>query len=52
MSELLALAPLPSGSGHHDHAQAMPNTASMHAKLIKAEFNGAMISGVCSDVAL
>ncbi|KAI0695896.1 RNase P/MRP, p29 subunit [Cytidiella melzeri] len=44
MSELLALTPPPAGLGHHDHAQAVPNTSAMHAKLIKSEFVGAMIS--------
>lgn len=41
MSELLMLPPSSSGSTQHAQAQA----ASMHAKLIKADFHGAMISG-------
>ena len=48
MSELLALAPPPSGSGHHDHARAMPHTAAMHAKLIKADFHGSIVTGTSS----
>ncbi|KAI0093640.1 Rof/RNase P-like protein [Irpex rosettiformis] len=45
MSELLALKPPPPDLGRdHDHAQVMPNVATMHAKLIKAEFVGAMIT--------
>ena len=41
MSELLALPPASSGSTQHAQTQA----ASMQAKLIKADFNGAMITG-------
>lgn len=41
MSELLALPPASSGSTQHAQAQA----AGMHAKLIKADFSGAMITG-------
>ena len=41
MSELLTLPPASSRSTQHAHTQ----TASMHAKLIKADFHGAMISG-------
>lgn len=46
MSETLALPPASSGSTQHVQAQA----AGMHAKLIKADFHGAMITGIKSVV--
>lgn len=57
MSELLALAPPPTNPEQdHNHAQAMPSVAAIHTRLVKAEFVGAMITGMslqnirkCSD---
>ena len=48
MSELLALPPASSGSTQHAQTQA----AGIHAKLIKADFNGAMITGTTLDWSL
>ena len=45
MTELLNLPPASSGSTQHAQTQA----AAMHAKLIKADFHGAMITGRAPD---
>ncbi|KAI0309664.1 RNase P/MRP, p29 subunit [Amylostereum chailletii] len=42
MSELLSLSPAPS-SGQAD-ARAMPSSAGMHAKLVKADFHGSIMT--------
>ena len=47
MSELLALSPPPAADCAADHASAMPSAAGMHAKLIKADFHGSIVTGVC-----
>lgn len=44
MSELLSLSPQPAAPSA-DPASAMPGTAGMHAKLIKADFHGAIVKG-------
>ncbi|KAI0374793.1 RNase P/MRP p29 subunit [Pilatotrama ljubarskyi] len=43
MSELLSLSPQPAGTVS-DPAAAMPGAAGMHAKLIKADFHGAVVT--------
>ena len=48
MSELLALPPMPSTSRQPADAYPMPNASGMHAKLIKADFHGAIITGAWS----
>ncbi|KAI0807116.1 RNase P/MRP p29 subunit [Fomes fomentarius] len=43
ISELLSLSPQPSVPGG-DPASAMPSSAAMHAKLIKADFHGSIVT--------
>ncbi|PIL23904.1 hypothetical protein GSI_13655 [Ganoderma sinense ZZ0214-1] len=43
MSELLSLAPQPA-TPSADPASAMPGTAGMHTKLVKADFHGAIVT--------
>ena len=44
VSELLGLGPQPAGTVTEQTA-AMPNVATMHAKLIKADFHGSIMTG-------
>lgn len=44
MSELLSLLPQPA-TPSADPASAMPGAAGMHAKLIKADFHGSIVTG-------
>ena len=44
ISELLGLGPQPAGTVTEQNA-AMPNVATMHAKLIKADFHGSIMTG-------
>ncbi|KAI0341688.1 RNase P/MRP p29 subunit [Trametopsis cervina] len=44
MTELLALPPAPTNLGQSGDAFSTPNVSTMHAKLIKAEFMGALIT--------
>lgn len=46
VSELLGLGPRPAGTVTEQSA-AMPNVATMHAKLIKADFHGSIMTGEC-----
>lgn len=46
MAELLALPPAPSGSNNQSNPEAIPNSAAMHAKLVKADFHGSIIMGL------
>ncbi|KAI0361994.1 RNase P/MRP p29 subunit [Trametes cingulata] len=43
MTELLSLSPQPAGTAS-DPAAAVPSAAGMHAKLIKADFHGAVVT--------
>lgn len=45
MSELLSLSPKPA-TPSADPTSVMPGTAGMHTKLIKADFHGAIVTGV------
>lgn len=45
MSELLALSPPPSRSITQAPSDAAPNAATMHARLVKADFHGSLITG-------
>lgn len=44
ISELLGLGPQPAGTVTEQNA-AMPNVATMHAKLVKADFHGSIMTG-------
>ncbi|KAH9951325.1 RNase P/MRP p29 subunit [Amylocystis lapponica] len=44
MSELLALPPAPSGSITQPVADAVPSAPAMHAKLVKADFHGSLVT--------
>ncbi|GBE82326.1 RNase P/MRP, p29 subunit [Sparassis crispa] len=44
MSELLALPPAPSIPIARAVAEAVPNAAAMHAKLVKADFHGSLVT--------
>ncbi|CCL99141.1 uncharacterized protein FIBRA_01156 [Fibroporia radiculosa] len=44
MSELLALSPSPSNPITQPPPNALPNTATMHAKLVKADFHGSLVT--------
>jgi hypothetical protein len=46
MSELLGLSREPSGANPSVMAKAMPSPASMHPKLLKADFHGSIITGL------
>jgi hypothetical protein len=46
MSELLGLSTSSETSTASNAAQAMPSTAGMHAKLVKADFHGSIMTGV------
>lgn len=50
MSELLLLPPAPTASITQPVAEAVPNAAAMHAKLVKADFHGSLVTGA-SDIA-
>ncbi|KZT68989.1 RNase P/MRP, p29 subunit [Daedalea quercina L-15889] len=44
MAELLALPPAPSGPNNQSIPEAIPNSAAMHAKLVKADFHGSIMT--------
>ncbi|KAH9842811.1 RNase P/MRP, p29 subunit [Rhodofomes roseus] len=44
MTELLALPPAPSGANNQPITEAIPNSAAMHAKLVKADFHGSIMA--------
>jgi len=44
ISELLGLGPQPAGAVTEQGA-VMPNVATMHAKLVKADFHGSIMTG-------
>ena len=44
VSELLGLGPQPAGTITEQNA-AMPNIATLHAKLVKADFHGSIMTG-------
>ena len=44
ISELLGLGPQPAGMVTEQNA-AMPNVATMHAKLVKGDFHGSIMTG-------
>lgn len=44
ISELLGLGPQPAGTVAEENV-AMPNVAAMHAKLVKADFHGSIMTG-------
>lgn len=44
MSELLGLGPQPTETVTEQNA-VMPNVAAMHAKLVKADFHGSIVTG-------
>ncbi|KAH9934788.1 RNase P/MRP p29 subunit [Fomitopsis serialis] len=44
MAELLALPPAPSGPNNKSIPEAIPNSAAMHAKLVKADFHGSIMT--------
>ena len=46
MSELLGLSREPSGANPSAMAKAMPSSASMHPKLLKADFHGSIMTGL------
>ena len=46
MSELLGLSREPSGTNTSAMAKSMPNSASMHPKLLKADFHGSIMTGL------
>lgn len=46
MSELLCLSREPSGANTSAMAKAMPSSASMHPKLLKADFHGSIMTGI------
>ena len=48
MSELLGLSHEPSSANLSAMEKAMPSSASMHPKLLKADFHGSIITGLCS----
>ncbi|KAF7793009.1 hypothetical protein EIP86_004114 [Pleurotus ostreatoroseus] len=48
MTELMALS-MPSTSRQPADAHPIPNASALHAKLIKADFHGAIITGTSSD---
>jgi ribonuclease P protein subunit POP4 len=45
MSELLGLSPAPEDISSPPTAIAMPSSAGMHAKLVKADFHGSVMTG-------
>lgn len=49
MAELMALS-MPPTSRQPADAHPMPNASALHAKLIKADFHGALITGTSSGV--
>lgn len=49
MSELLALGPAPSALAASSSGHSMPSAASMHAKLVKADFHGSIVTGACPN---
>lgn len=44
ISELLGLGPQPTGTVTEQNV-AMPNVVTMHAKLVKADFHGSIMTG-------
>ena len=46
MSELLGLSREPSTANTSAMAKAMPSSASMHPKLLKADFHGSIMTGL------
>lgn len=44
ISELLGLGPHPAGM-RTEQKEVMPNVATMHAKLVKADFHGSIMTG-------
>ena len=48
MSELLGLSREPSNASTSAMAKAMPSSASMHPKLLKADFHGSIMTGLYS----
>lgn len=49
MSELLGLSREPSNASTSAMAKAMPSSASMHPKLLKADFHGSIMTGLYSS---
>lgn len=49
MSELMGLTPVPAKMDPQLCEAAMPASSVMHAKLVKADFHGAIISGKSSS---
>jgi ribonuclease P protein subunit POP4 len=45
MSELLGLPNVPPSHNAPPTAKSIPNAASMHAKLVKADFHGSIMTG-------
>lgn len=46
MSEVLALS-LPPGSGAPPTPKSVPSSQTLHPKLVKADFHGAVVTGMC-----
>ena len=46
MSELLGLSPQPSSANPYPMAKVVPSSASMHPKLLKADFHGSIMTGL------
>jgi ribonuclease P protein subunit POP4 len=51
ISELLGLGPQPSGAVTEQNA-AMPNVPTIHAKLVKADFHGSIMTGAVAFIGL